>query len=110
MRFKIPGKNRHIRIFERVQVDTDEGDYDIFDGGIEHSDGTRDTLVLFGGSFATAKNWYNETAFSDEDRAKAKAELDDAKAEHEAMMQKRKQKETSVKSSEESTSEQPAVV
>ena len=70
MRFKIPGKNRHIRLFERVQVAANEGDYDIFDGGIEHADGSRDTMVLFGGSFATAKGWIKAA----DDKAEKSAE------------------------------------
>ena len=53
MRFRIPGKDIHVRLFERV--DAPEG-YDVFDTGLEYQDGNIDSLAV-GGSFYTARQW-----------------------------------------------------
>ncbi len=52
MRFRIPGRDVHVRIMERV-VTADE-QYDIFDNGVEYGNGTIDSIAV-GGSFATVK-------------------------------------------------------
>ena len=53
MRFKIPGQDLNVRLFERVVCE--DGQYDIFDVGIEQADGTIDSVAI-GGSFAYAKS------------------------------------------------------
>ena len=53
MRFKIPGKDVNVRLFERVQ--TVDSQYDIFDVGLEQADGSIDSMVI-GGSFSYAKS------------------------------------------------------
>lgn len=58
MRFKIPGRNTNVRLFERVE--TTDPQYDIFDVGIEYADGSIDSLVVPGsGSYASAKAFVN---------------------------------------------------
>ena len=53
MRFRIPGREVRVRLFERVE--TVDNQYDIFDVGLEQADGSIDSLVI-GGSFAYAKS------------------------------------------------------
>ena len=53
MRFKIPGQDVSVRLFERVE--TTDSQYDIFDVGLEQSDGSIDSMVI-GGSFSYAKS------------------------------------------------------
>ena len=53
MRFRIPGKDVSVRLFERVE--TVDNQYDIFDVGIEQADGSIDSVVV-GGSFSYAKS------------------------------------------------------
>ena len=53
MRFKIPGQDVSIRLFERVS--TTDSQYDIFDVGLEQADGSIDSMVV-GGSFSYAKS------------------------------------------------------
>ena len=53
MRFRIPGREVRVRLFERVE--TVDNQYDIFDVGLEQADGSIDSLVV-GGSFAYAKS------------------------------------------------------
>ncbi len=53
MRFRIPGQDVSVRLFERVA--TVDEQYDIFDVGLEQSDGTIDSVVV-GGSFSYAKS------------------------------------------------------
>ena len=53
MRFKIPGQNVSVRLFERVS--TTDSQYDIFDVGLEQADGSIDSMVV-GGSFSYAKS------------------------------------------------------
>ena len=53
MRFRIPGKDVSVRLFERVE--TVDNQYDIFDVGIEQADGSIDSMVV-GGSFSYAKS------------------------------------------------------
>ena len=43
MRFKIPGRDTHVRLFEPVQTNTN---YRFVDLGIEYADGTIDSLAL----------------------------------------------------------------
>ena len=53
MRFKVPGRDISLRVFERVE--TVDSQYDIFDVGVEQEDGTIDSVVV-GGSFSYAKS------------------------------------------------------
>lgn len=53
MRFRIPGQQVCVRLFERVE--TVDNQYDIFDVGIEQEDGSIDSVVV-GGSFSYAKS------------------------------------------------------
>ena len=53
MRFRIPGQDINVRLFERVE--TVDSQYDIFDVGLEQADGTIDSVCV-GGSFAYAKS------------------------------------------------------
>ena len=53
MRFRIPGRDMHVRILERVA--TVDGQYDIFDSGLEQADGSIDSIAI-GGSFSYAKS------------------------------------------------------
>ena len=53
MRFRIPGRKINVRLFERVS--TTDGQYDIFDCGVEQADGSIDSVVV-GGSFSYAKS------------------------------------------------------
>ena len=53
MRFRIPGRELRVRLFERVE--TTDNQYDIFDVGVEQADGSIDSLVV-GGSFSYAKS------------------------------------------------------
>ena len=53
MRFKIPGQDVSVRLFERVETVT--GKYDIFDVGLEQGDGSIDSIVV-GGSFSYARS------------------------------------------------------
>ena len=53
MRFKVPGQDVSVRIFERVETKDDQ--YDIFDVGLEQEDGSIDSIVV-GGSFSYAKS------------------------------------------------------
>ena len=53
MRFKVPGQDVSVRLFERVETKDDQ--YDIFDVGLEQADGSIDSVVV-GGSFSYAKS------------------------------------------------------
>jgi len=53
MRFQIPGRDVHVRLFERVG--TSDSQYDIFDVGLEQADGSIDSIAV-GGSFSYAKS------------------------------------------------------
>ena len=53
MRFRIPGQDINVRLFERVE--TVDNQYDIFDVGIQQEDGSIDSVVV-GGSFSYAKS------------------------------------------------------
>ena len=53
MRFKIPGQDVSVRLFERVE--TVDNQYDIFDVGLQQEDGSIDSIVV-GGSFSYAKS------------------------------------------------------
>ena len=74
MRIRIPGKDVHVRLMERV-VTADE-QYDIFDNGLEYGDGTIDSLAV-GGSFATVKRL---AAKADSEALKKRTEEADAEA------------------------------
>ena len=69
MRFRIPGRDINVRLFERVE--TVDSQYDIFDCGLEQADGTIDSIVI-GGSFSYAKSLV--TAIDDKAEAKKVAE------------------------------------
>lgn len=66
MRFKIPGRDTHVRFFEPVQTNTP---YRFVDLGIEYADGTIDSLAI-GGSFASLERWIKE---DQEDKAAVSA-------------------------------------
>ena len=70
MRISIPGNDITIRLFERVE--TVDSQYDIFDVGVEQSDGSIDSMVV-GGSFSYAKSLV-EAANKRNAKKKAKAE------------------------------------
>ena len=77
--FKLPGigADRRIRLFERVA--TKDPQYDIFDVGIQHENGSIDSVVV-GGSFASLKSWarqdqHVENARADEDASIREAEI-----------------------------------
>ena len=53
MRFKLPGQDVRVRLFERVE--TTDSQYDIFDVGLEQADGSIDSMVI-GGSFSYARS------------------------------------------------------
>ena len=69
--FKLPlfKANRQVRLLERVE--TKDPQYDIFDVGIQHEDGSIDSVVV-GGSFASIKRW----ASQDQHVENARADLD----------------------------------
>jgi hypothetical protein len=69
MRFRIPGRDINVRLFERVE--TVDSQYDIFDCGLEQADGTIDSVVI-GGSFSYAKSLV--TAIDEKAEAKKAAE------------------------------------
>ena len=68
MRFKVPGRDMFVRVMHPVA--TTDGQYDIFDTGLEQEDGSIDSIAI-GGSFSYAKSLI---AKADEQAAKAKAE------------------------------------
>lgn len=68
MRFKVPGQDVSVRLFERVE--TVDNQYDIFDVGLEQADGSIDSVVM-GGSFSYAKSLCHA---ADEKAAAKKAE------------------------------------
>lgn len=68
MRISIPGQDVTFRFFERVETKDDQ--YDIFDVGLEQSDGSIDSVVV-GGSFSYAKSLIKA---ADEKAAQKKAE------------------------------------
>ena len=55
MKFRIPGQDINVRVFERVE--TVDSQYDIFDVGVEQADGSIDSVVV-GGSFSYAKSLF----------------------------------------------------
>ena len=55
MRFRIPGRELHIRLFESVE--TNQGDYHLSEVGLEYADGGVDSVVV-GISPYTLKNWF----------------------------------------------------
>lgn len=72
MRFKIPGKDINVRLFERVA--TTDSQYDIFDIGVEQADGSIDSVVV-GGSFSYAKSLVKAIdTKAEEEKAKKAAE------------------------------------
>ena len=71
MRFKIPGQDLNVRLFERVVCN--DGQYDVFDVGIEQADGTIDSIAV-GGSFAYAKSLI-KTMDANAEKAKADGPL-----------------------------------
>ena len=71
MRFKIPGQDLNVRLFERVVCN--DRQYDVFDVGIEQADGTIDSIAV-GGSFAYAKSLI-KTMDANAEKAKADAPL-----------------------------------
>ena len=68
MRFKIPGKDVTVRLFERVE--TVDNQYDVFDVGLQQEDGSIDSVVV-GGSFSYAKSLVKA---ADDKQAAKKAE------------------------------------
>ena len=88
MRFRIPGKDVHVRIFERV--DAPEG-YDVFDVGLEHQSGNIDSLAV-GGSFYSARQWCE----SQDTASLKKRQKAEKKAAKKAAKQQRKTEEAVV--------------
>ena len=74
MKFRIPGQDINVRVFERVE--TVDSQYDIFDVGVEQADGSIDSVVV-GGSFSYAKSLFRSM---DEKKEAAKAEAPEAPA------------------------------
>ena len=74
MRFKIPGRDVSVRLFQRVETKDDQ--YDIFDVGLEQADGSIDSVVV-GGSFSYAKSLCRK---ADEQADARKAEKPEAAA------------------------------
>jgi len=72
MRFKVPGQDISVRLFQRVE--TVDNQYDIFDVGIEQKDGSIDSMVV-GGSFSYLKSLARK---ADENAEAAKAKADKA--------------------------------
>jgi len=70
MRFKVPGQDINVRLFERVE--TVDNQYDIFDVGIEQADGSIDSMVV-GGSFSYAKSLVKAMDTKAEEAKTAKA-------------------------------------
>lgn len=70
MRFQIPGRDVHVRFFERVG--TSDSQYDIFDVGLEQADGTIDSIAV-GGSFSYAKSLIKKA--NDEKAAKQESQF-----------------------------------
>jgi hypothetical protein len=70
MRFKVPGQDINVRLFERVETKDDQ--YDIFDVGIEQADGSIDSMVV-GGSFSYAKSLVKAIDTKAEEAKAAKA-------------------------------------
>ena len=71
----IPGRTAKIRLVERVR--TVDPQYNIYDVGIQHSNGDIDSIAV-GGSFATAKRWLaeaDERALRNEGTTAAEAQL-----------------------------------
>ena len=69
MRFKVPGQDVSVRLFERVETKDDQ--YDIFDVGLEQADGSIDSMVI-GGSFSYAKSLIRKADEAAEARKKPK--------------------------------------
>ena len=74
MRFRIPGRDVHVRLFERVG--TADSQYDIFDVGLEQADGSIDSVAV-GGSFSYAKSLCKK---ADEKAAEKNAQSTEAPA------------------------------
>lgn len=69
MKFRIPGQDINVRVFERVE--TVDNQYDIFDVGVEQADGSIDSVVV-GGSFSYAKSLFK--SLDDKKEASMQAE------------------------------------
>ena len=81
MRFRIPGRSIHIRLFEKVE--TADSQYHVYDTGLDYADGSVDSIAV-GGSFATLEKLASK---ADEDalkKAKKKAKKSAKKAAAEA--------------------------
>ena len=73
MQFRMPGSQRHLRFAEPVL--TTDSQYDIVDFGVQHEDGTIDSIAV-GGSFAYLKSLARKA----DERAVSEANLDIAEA------------------------------
>ena len=82
MRFRIPGQDVHVRLFERVT--TEDTQYDIFDNGLEYQDGTIDSIAV-GGSFATVKRLATQADNSSLKKAQKRAKKAAKKAAQQAV-------------------------
>ena len=58
MRFRIPGREMHVRIFEPVE--TKQDGYHLSELGLEYADGGVDSVVV-GVSPYTLKSWFGPT-------------------------------------------------
>ena len=73
MRFRIPGKSVHVRLWERVTSIDSKDHY--FDMGLEYADGSKDTLGV-GGQFATLERLAEKADSDALDNATAKVTVD----------------------------------
>ena len=75
MRFKVPGQDINVRLFERVE--TVDSQYDIFDVGIEQADGSIDSMVV-GGSFSLLKSLAKKADENADKKAETKQNINDS--------------------------------
>ena len=95
MRFRIPGKSIHVRIFEPVATTNDQ--YYVYDTGLDYENGKFIDSIAVGGSFATLEKLATK---ADEDSLKKRAKKAKKQAKKEAAMAS-----TEVTESTENTSE-----
>ena len=84
MRFRIPGRDVHVRLFERVE--TTDSQYDVFDTGLEYSCGGVDSVVT-GVAAHSFKKWadkQDQDSLKKAEKKAKKAEKKRAKAEAKA--------------------------
>lgn len=70
---KVPGQNISIRLFDRVE--TTDKQYGIWDIGVQHEDGSIDS-VAFGGSAASARRWIDRMNADAENKSEDKKQAE----------------------------------